>query len=267
MYQGGLVACIKVAGKILRESNDSVALPFGCEYSLLIKNLNSVRVQVRVSVDGDDATEGTWLVIAPNDSLELERFIKNGNWHQGNRFKFIERTEQIESTRGIGAEDGLIRVEWKRELIVPKPLHVPIIHEHHYEPPYPRPRPYPHPRPYRDLRVPSRGPLRATASSRRAMLPSRGRAAAIPGMDSVRNDAGITVAGSVSNQRFSEAQWFPTEDRSEVLILRLLGRVGDVTVAEPITVERKPKCKTCGRHNKANSKFCSECGAALEIVA
>ena len=79
MYHQKLVACVKVDGKILRESGDSVSIPFGSEYSILLKNLNTVRVQVKVSIDGTEATEGTWLVIQPNSSVELERFIRNGN--------------------------------------------------------------------------------------------------------------------------------------------------------------------------------------------
>jgi hypothetical protein len=84
VYQNKLVAAIKVAGKILRETSDTVILPFGCEYSILLKNLDSRRVTVKVSVDGKDATEGTWLVIPANSDIELERFIHNGNFERGN---------------------------------------------------------------------------------------------------------------------------------------------------------------------------------------
>ena len=79
MYNDKVVAAIKVNGQVLRESGDTVILPFGCEYSILAKNLNSVRAQISVSVDGQDATEGTRLIIAPNGSVELERFIRAGN--------------------------------------------------------------------------------------------------------------------------------------------------------------------------------------------
>jgi hypothetical protein len=87
-------------------------------------------VQVKVSIDGKDATEGTWLVIPANSSIELERFIRNGNLASGNRLKFIERTGKIEKHRGIEAEDGLIRIEYKTEK--PAPIHVPIVHYDYY---------------------------------------------------------------------------------------------------------------------------------------
>jgi hypothetical protein len=140
MYNNKLVTVLKSQGKILREFKDTTYIPFGSEFSILIKNLNSVRAQVRITVDGQDATEGVSLVIAPNSSLELERFIKNGNMHEGNRFKFIERTAGVESHRGIQIEDGLIRVEFQFEKVLPKPVHVPIIHDHYdrypWNPPY-----------------------------------------------------------------------------------------------------------------------------------
>src|SRR6185503_8982520 len=100
---------------ILRESDSSVSLPFGCEYSILVKNLNSVRAQIAVSIDGKDAVGR--MVIAPNSSIELERFVQNGNLEAGNRFRFIERTAGIEKHRGIGADDGLIRIEGWREKV------------------------------------------------------------------------------------------------------------------------------------------------------
>ena len=99
VFQDKIVTAIKVGGKVLRENGDTVTLPFGGEYSILVKNLNSVRTQVTISVDGTDAAGK--LVIGPNSSMELERFIRNGNLATGNRFKFIERTAEVEAHRGI----------------------------------------------------------------------------------------------------------------------------------------------------------------------
>ena len=120
MYNQNLVASIKVKGKILREFKDTVYIPFASEYSILLKNLNTVRAVVNVFVDGENAVPGG-LVIDPGRSVDLERWIKNGNLSEGNRFKFIERTAAIEEgPRGIKEEDGLIRVEYQFEL--PRPV-------------------------------------------------------------------------------------------------------------------------------------------------
>ena len=94
MYKENLVASIKVKGKILREFKDTVYIPFASEYTILLKNLNTVRAIVNVYIDGENAVPGG-LVIDPGRSVDLERWIKNGNLTEGNRFKFIERTAKI----------------------------------------------------------------------------------------------------------------------------------------------------------------------------
>src|ERR1700722_6153234 len=96
MHSNKLVVAIKTAGKVLREQGDKVYLPFGSEYSIFLKNLNSVRALVRVSLDGQSVTDGEDLVVNGNSSLDLERFLKKGNMENGNRFKFIERTAKEE---------------------------------------------------------------------------------------------------------------------------------------------------------------------------
>lgn len=134
MHNEKLVTCIKVAGKVLREQKDQVFIPFGSEYSIFIKNLNSVRALVRLQLDGVDVTDGRDLVVQPNSSIDLERFMKAGNMSSGNRFKFIERSGKVEAHRGIQAEDGLLRVEFQFEKVAPKVVTeiVKTIHEHHH---------------------------------------------------------------------------------------------------------------------------------------
>lgn len=310
MYHAKLVACIKVNGQILRESGDSVSIPFGSEYSVLVKNLNTVRVQVKVSVDSSDATEGTWLVIPPNGQVELERFIRNGNLSSGNRFKFIKRTEKIEKHRGVQADDGLIRIEYKTEKVIPAPIHVPVIHDHYYRGwPYYDPWPY-NPWPWRtytfcgtaepvggtvynsnssglgnDIKcqatftssgAQASGGVHVNNAASVSSSPTRSRSLhamgamaskksrAVESLD--ESDAGITVPGSESNQQFHYAGWFPTHDQSEVLVLRLRGEVGGKKVVKAVTVKTKSTCPTCGKKNKAFTKFCNECGTSLSLA-
>src|SRR5271157_5608703 len=116
MYSDKLAIAVKVNGKVLREFKDTAFVPFGSEYSLLIKNLNSVRCRVSISIDGKDIADGDSFIINANSSMELERFLKNGNMSKGNRFKFIERTAGVEAHRGgAQVEDGIIRVEFEFE--------------------------------------------------------------------------------------------------------------------------------------------------------
>lgn len=295
MYSDKLVACIKVNGRILRENKGNVLLPFGCEYSILVKNLDSVRQQVNISVDGKMA--GDNLIIAPNSSLELERFIRNGNLESGNRFKFIERTAGIESHRGIGGDDGIVRVEAWREKVA-QVVDETIVRKHYYDDWYPVPRPYPvrpwppypRPHPYCGIHGSSRPmsrpgtPHAAASGSSRKLTPTRSRS--IPGADRADrshrrvehgvvgpaeasiglSDIGITVPGSESNQKFQLVSGFPLYAQSTVIVLHLLGELGVKTVSRPVTVNTKPRCETCGKSNKGTAQFCSQCGTALVLV-
>ena len=120
MYSNKLVASIKANGKILREFKDTVYIPFGSEYQFLLKNLHTQRAVVNIFIDGENIVEGG-LVLDPNREVNLERYVKNGNLTEGNRFKFIERTQAVEDgPRGIKLEDGLIRIEFQYEQ--PRPV-------------------------------------------------------------------------------------------------------------------------------------------------
>lgn len=250
MYQSKLVASLKANGKILREFKDTVYIPFSSEYSILLKNLNTVRALVNVFIDGENVVSGG-LVLNAGQEIDLERSIKNNNLNEGNKFKFIERTGNIEKHRGIKLEDGIIRVEYQFERVY-----------------YPAP-----------LLGGSWGSgqsiLRGMNVSDAATYSAAITASAVTNNMTVAspqsfaaNDAGITVAGSKSDQKFQTAGWFATEAEKHTIVLKLLGETSDNTpVQKPVTVKHKPKCSTCGKQNKATAKFCSECGTHLEIFA
>lgn len=273
MFNNRFVACIRVNGKILRENQNLVSIPFGAEYDILLKNLHSRRAMVNVSVDGQDATSGR-VIIAPNSSVTLERFIRNGNLSSGNRFKFIERTAGVEAFRGIGSDDSLVRCEFWAEQEAPEIKHV--IHEHHYD----RWR-WPQQTPWLSNRfggeqerggfnygraqggsVPPGSDVTFTANT----CSAENIGSTATDFTASMNSAGITVAGSESQQQFHSAMGFPLEANSHVIVLQLRGAVGGVTASRPITVELKPTCSSCGKVNKATNKFCSECGTALFLI-
>lgn len=260
VYQNKLVAAIKVNGRVLRESDGTVLLPFGSEYAVYLKNLNSRRVKVKVSVDQTDATDGTWLVIGPNSAITLERFIAHGNMQQGNRFKFIERTADVEAHRGIGAEDGLIRVEYQTERHV---IEQPIIHEHHYHDPSPWYPSWP-PRlsPYKGSTYST---LAASSRSMGATASAGQNVQCTQQATQCSSDAVITVAGSVSHQRFYATQDFPVE-ATDVLVLRLRGELGNMPVSAPVTVNTKFTCSSCGKVSGSDMQLCPRCGTALQVV-
>lgn len=277
MHKKNFVGAIKVDGKVLRESSDRVELPFGSEYSVLLKNLDTVRMQAQISIDGQDASG--WLVVDPGASVDVERFYRQ-NRDRGNRFKFIERTDRIEEHRGIGAEDGLVRIEFKREKVYEVPKIVEHHTYHHYRPyygPITWQVPYSYPYSYISQSGGQQGALTSQAgvfNSSSSTTNTTGKRSGVGGQSvlamntmvaSAQNEAGITVDGSISQQRFISVAGFECE-ASEVIVLHLVGNKQQTPVRIAKTVDQKPTCSTCGKKNKANSKFCIECGTSLQKV-
>lgn len=244
MYESKLAAAIKVNGKVLREFKDTVHIPFGSEYTILLKNLNTTRAVVNVFIDGNDMVPGG-LVLDPGREVDLERSVKNGNLTEGNRFKFIERTGNVEKHRGIGIEDGLVRIEFQFEQ-PPRPIvwNTSSISGGIY---------------------PQGGILRGVNDVHYGVTCSTASydATSVNSSHAVLNDVGITVPGSRSDQKFTTAYVGALESVKHSMVFKLFGG----TMPKPITVKHKPKCVTCGKQNKATSKFCQECGTALEIFA
>ena len=128
-YADKFVVEVKQNGKILRIKNGAVYLPFGSEYSIFLKNLNSKRASVNISIDGEDVLDNNSLVLDANSSTELEGFLR-GNTAK-NRFRFINKTKEISEHRGDRADDGLLRVEFAFEKPQPEPWIMKTIKEVH----------------------------------------------------------------------------------------------------------------------------------------
>jgi len=249
-YKKGFVAVVKCNGKILREKEgDIVYLPFTSEFSILLKNLETRKAKVEISIDGEDALNGRALIVEPNDSIEIERFVDNLN--SGNRFKFIQKTDKISEYRGDRVDDGLVRVEYTFEKA--KPV---ITEDYHYHYDY-HPYPWYHPhRPYwpYDINITYYSNNTSVVSSSLNTVSC-----------STPNEDGITVKGSVSNQSFVTGHIGTLEPNSQVIILHLRGTFGETTINAPLTVKTKLICTTCGTKANSNSKYCEECGTFLQI--
>jgi hypothetical protein len=218
------------------------------------------------------------LVIDPGRTVDLERWIKNGNLSEGNRFKFIERTQAIEDgPRGIKLEDGLVRVEYQFE--IPRP----IINTSWIS--ASGSSGFPNSATYSSTSYNVNGVMRGVdfskgenmkASATSAMnstLQSMGISASAGELHDGAatmdwNDVGITVPGSKSEQKFQTTTVGVLDPTVHNIVLKLVGDLGNnKPVTKPVTVAHKPKCVTCGKQNKAHAKFCVECGTALEIFA
>jgi hypothetical protein len=273
MYNSKLVASIKANGKVLREFKDTVYVPFGSEYSILLKNLNTVRALINIYIDGDNIVPGG-LVLNAGQEIDLQRAIRNGNMNEGNKFKFIERTGKIEDHRGIKIEDGLIRVEFQFEKVYKRQDGIqwsnavwqPTSMDSYYG------------GVMRNTTVSAPSYMKGTVTCSDMSYSATSMAVGSATLNTSataqaynaapQTETGITVAGSKSEQKFVTASWFATESEKHNIILKLLGETEDnKAIREPITVKHKQKCNTCGHTNKATAKYCGECGTALVIYA
>ena len=268
MYGNKLAAAIKVNGKVLREFKDTVYIPFGAEYTILVKNLETKRAIVNVYVDGENVVPGG-LVLNAGQEVDLERSIKNNNLSEGNRFKFIERTGAVEQHRGIKLEDGLVRIEYQFEKVQP-----PIRWDDYNTfnkgiPNWPNQVYGATNSTLRSMNISgSAYPEGSVTCSATSASYSADASLMNVSTNAFVSDVGITVPGSKSEQKFTVASWFPTEIEKHNLVFKLVGDLGNnKPVEKPVTVKHKVKCTTCGRQNKHNAKFCTECGTALEIFA
>ena len=284
MYHQKLAFAIKANGKVLRDEGDTAYIPFGQEYSLLIKNLNSVRALVRIDIDGTDVTGGTQIIVPANGSVDLERFIKAGNMSEGLRFKFIERSSKIENgPRGIKVEDGLIRIEFEFEREQAKIQPHPVYRQQAFGPTFGSDvvtnNEQWHDGMTACASTTAMGIARGISSDTFMNSVSKGQAFVSASSASdyqtrevktssgiVNNDKGITVGGSVSDQKFVQGSWFPTDGQKHVMIMKLLGEINGKTVTAPVTAKTIQVCETCGTKNKVHAKFCAECGTGLVIV-
>jgi hypothetical protein len=258
-YRDKMVVAVKVGGKILRENDSRVTIPFGSEFSILLKNLESRKASVKVSIDGKDVLNGRNLLIDLNSSMELERFIDD-SMDRGNRFRFIQKTQEIADHLGDRIDDGIIRVEFAFEQAV---RHIVTTEEHHHSDHHHHHNYWPWYHPWH----PYHGHYWICSSGHGAGGTS------YKGLNdtvtcntmslNINPDEGITVKGSESIQRFQQG-YIGTLDPSEIIIIRLCGEKSTwVKVESPVFVKDKLECGTCGRKTESISKFCGNCGTAL----
>ncbi len=267
MYHKQFVTSVKVAGKIMREQKEVVLLPFGTDYSLIMKNLSTKRARVGVTIDGEDVLGGNNLVVNPNEDYELERWILNGNLSSGPKFRFIEKTGKISEARGDRVDDGLVRVTYAFELVKAPLLK---LTDFNYGGTGQTPSSF-H---YGDT-LRGGGDMMKGGGPQKMGMPStfssqvRGQSLGNVVPDSIsdpvaESEVGITTKGAESNQTFTRTSMGVCgEEHVIVLYLRGTNDSGKLIV-EPVDVKRKHKCETCGTINRSGQKFCGNCGTNLD---
>ena len=256
MFKNNLAVALKCNGKILREEKNIVYIPFNEEYSIYFKNLHCKRAKINVSIDGEDVLNGRSLILNGNSELNLERFVDDLT--EGNRFKFIPKTEKIKNYRGDKIDDGIIRIEFvyekqSKQMFIKKipNLEIPDIC---YDPPrYPI-------NPWNNIYYKSLSNIECndfTTSENFNNISST--------ISNFSNEEGITTLGSISNQKFEQGTFGLEEDEKYVITFQLKGynSSGEI-INEPFTTKTPKICKICGTKNKNTNKYCHECGTYLK---
>ena len=261
MYHNKLVATLKSKGQILREDNGCFKLPFGTEYTVFLKNMDSRKAVVSINIDGDDVLDNKKLIVDANETLELEGFMR-GTIAE-NKFKFIQRTKNIENHRGIHADDGLIRIEFTFEKL--EPITQEIIYTYPYRywtvtssPSDPIPM-------WHDNGITWYYDDKTSGLSQTISCSNNVSSYNVNTVqDSSTFDEGITTKGVPINQNFNRGYTRELEDQSHTIILRLIGyNEKGLEVKSPIFTRERLNCEICGYKNTSSNKYCAECGTYL----
>lgn len=109
----GYVASIIVNGQSIKEHSEdgdrTVRIPFGSEYSIRIKNKTDKRAKVSVEIDGVSVLPvGAHLIMGPRETINLERFINDGDLQKGRRFKFVQEDHPEVDEPGSEDNGGIV---------------------------------------------------------------------------------------------------------------------------------------------------------------
>lgn len=247
MYRNGFALAIKKGGQVLRESQQdgrsTVFLPFESEYSVLVKNNNGRRAALRLAIDGMDV--GSEFVIGSGSSLDLERFLLDGDLNRGRCFKFV-RSGDSRVQDPDSPDNGIVRAELWLEREYPRPTML-------REKPWVKPA-KPWDKPIGTPISSSHGDIFTSSVSYRALSASDTLGFA--------SDAGATVEGGESHQGFQSVHFGTKDYPSTVLELILRGSKVAVTVSNT----RRRTCLQCGRSTRRRDKYCPECGVHLPDI-
>jgi hypothetical protein len=121
-----VVSILNHENKVVREEagdfNRVARVPFDQEYKIRIQNKTRRRAYARVEIDGMEVSPGRRFVLGPKESVDLERFVLDGDLSTGKRFKFMSlekgaATGEIQDPTSL--ENGKIKVTFEPEIEPP----------------------------------------------------------------------------------------------------------------------------------------------------
>lgn len=128
-YKDSYIVALLVDGKIQKESKDGIVLlPFGSEYVIRLKNKLRKRAVADIWIDGKASATG--IVVDANGTVDLERFVSDGNLSEGKKFKLV-RVNDPKVDQPDDSENGSIEVNFYPEKDAPV-IEKTIIHEYQH---------------------------------------------------------------------------------------------------------------------------------------
>ena len=244
MYANGFVVAIKNdSGQVLRESSDQeVFLPFGSEYTILLKNKNDRKAVAEIQIDGTNALGDRRIIIPAYGEAKVERFCIDGDLSAGRKLKFVS-AESGEVQDPTSGENGIVQVKFWLEK------------------PQPQGNMY-----YSTILRSGDSPMQFGSDGSRGFAKGvnlRASDASSVSFSSAceqicmpDSDVGATVEGRHSGQVFSEGHTGPLEFHSTTITLRMKGSKTPVTVQS----SRTSYCTNCRGTVKRSDNFCGKCG-------
>ncbi len=226
MFHNQFVMSLKYNGKIIRDQKNEVFIPFGSNYSLLMKNLSNRKVVVNLFIDGQHIFNNSALIMKPKSDIELDSF-------DNNKFIFYEKTniDNLKDFYSNDIRDSIIRVEYNFEYIekINTQEHVVQVMIDN--------------KPTWIYNVDSNGTMFYYYETYPTILDECEKVV------TYNNDS----KGSIGL----------LENSSDVIELIVKGIRFNKKITSPIYTHYKLVCDHCNRKNNNNSVFCSNCGSIL----
>jgi len=247
MYREKFILSVIHDGHPVKESgsrgNRQVAIPFGSEYKIRLKNKNDRSCTARVTIDGTPISNFGDIIVNAGGTVDLERFITS-SMSGGKRLKFVDlnHPDVDDPTK---SENGVVRVEFylakqKNGIkITPSP----------WEPPA---SPW-----YEEDNTGFRwnGGMNSSStfkSSDTTVMYCASNFSGTP-CSLCDTEAGATVEGRHSGQSFTYSN-LEVESHATILGLKIVGiRRGKRPV-------QGRYCTSCGHRIRKNDRYCGGCG-------
>jgi hypothetical protein len=210
-----------------------MVMPFDTEYKILVKNTLNNRIRMVAEIDGTDVFSTSGLIMGARSIHHIERFLNSAK-----RFKFV-KADSSEVQDPTSKENGLIKLKVWEEKQIPLVINNPVWHtwpENGWGGPF-----YDGPNNGRwNSLHKMRGLTPPSYSTYTAQINCQANSA-VPLC--ATTEAGATVEGSHSNQKFSSTHWNGdnTPDPLAVFTFDVSGFVGEVDPEYQKYLELKKK--------------------------